>query len=251
MLQRRSPHYEGEIGSSVLGAGDHVLVTDNVYRPSRNFCNGMLARYGVEVSYFDPLIGAGIAEELAGIPWRTGDIDRAAEALARWPELPADALAMISSPADVRSLRPRPWKPDAVRQVRLRHALKMPRLAGRPLFRPKPSAAEAVSRITIPKLIVSSRGDWLVDPEQGRILARGAGCTACGGTGYRGRVGLFEVLAMSEPIRALIADRASTAAIQRQAVQEGMRTLRQDGIRLCLEGVTTATEVRRVAGDWN
>jgi len=45
---------------SVLKAGDHLLVTDNVYRPSRNFCNGMLARYGVEVSYFDPLIGAGI-----------------------------------------------------------------------------------------------------------------------------------------------------------------------------------------------
>ena len=45
---------------SVLSAGDHVLVTDNVYRPSRNFCNGMLARYGVEVSYFDPLIGAAI-----------------------------------------------------------------------------------------------------------------------------------------------------------------------------------------------
>jgi cystathionine beta-lyase len=46
---------------SVLKAGDHVLVCDNVYRPSRNFCNGMLARYGVETSYFDPLIGAGIA----------------------------------------------------------------------------------------------------------------------------------------------------------------------------------------------
>jgi cysteine-S-conjugate beta-lyase len=45
---------------SVLSAGDHVLVTDNVYRPSHNFCNGMLVRYGVEVSYFDPLIGAGI-----------------------------------------------------------------------------------------------------------------------------------------------------------------------------------------------
>ena len=45
---------------SVLSAGDHVLVTDNVYRPSRNFCNGVLARYGVEVSYFDPLIGAAI-----------------------------------------------------------------------------------------------------------------------------------------------------------------------------------------------
>jgi cystathionine beta-lyase len=45
---------------SVLKAGDHVLVCDNVYRPSRNFCNGMLARYGVETSYFDPKIGAGI-----------------------------------------------------------------------------------------------------------------------------------------------------------------------------------------------
>jgi general secretion pathway protein E len=87
--------------------------------------------------------------------------------------------------------------------------------------------------------------------EKGRVLARGAGCTACGGTGYRGRVGLFEVLAMSEPIRVLIAERASTSAIQRAAVEEGMRTLRQDGVRLCLEGVTTAEEVRRVAGDWN
>ena len=45
---------------SVLNAGDHLLVTDNVYRPSRNFCNGMLARYGVETTYFDPLVGAGI-----------------------------------------------------------------------------------------------------------------------------------------------------------------------------------------------
>ncbi|MCA6107797.1 cystathionine beta-lyase [Bradyrhizobium cenepequi] len=45
---------------SVLRAGDHLLVCDNVYRPSRNFCNGMLARYGVETTYFDPLIGAGI-----------------------------------------------------------------------------------------------------------------------------------------------------------------------------------------------
>jgi cystathionine beta-lyase len=45
---------------SVLKAGDHLLVCDNVYRPSRNFCNGMLARYGVEITYFDPLIGGGI-----------------------------------------------------------------------------------------------------------------------------------------------------------------------------------------------
>jgi cystathionine beta-lyase len=47
---------------AVLSAGDHLLVCDNVYRPSRNFCDGLLARCGVETTYFDPLIGAGIAE---------------------------------------------------------------------------------------------------------------------------------------------------------------------------------------------
>ena len=45
---------------SVLKAGDHLLVCDNAYRPTRNFCNGMLARYGIETTYFDPLVGAGI-----------------------------------------------------------------------------------------------------------------------------------------------------------------------------------------------
>src|ERR1700716_1908227 len=45
---------------AVLKSGDHVLVCDNAYRPTRNFCNGMLARYGVETTFFDPLIGAGI-----------------------------------------------------------------------------------------------------------------------------------------------------------------------------------------------
>jgi cysteine-S-conjugate beta-lyase len=47
---------------AVAKAGDHILVCDNVYRPTRNFCNGILARYGVETTYFDPLIGAGIQD---------------------------------------------------------------------------------------------------------------------------------------------------------------------------------------------
>ncbi len=46
---------------AVLKAGDHLLVCDNAYRPTRNFCNGFLARYGVETTYFDPLTGPGIA----------------------------------------------------------------------------------------------------------------------------------------------------------------------------------------------
>jgi cysteine-S-conjugate beta-lyase len=47
---------------SVVGAGDHVLVTDNAYRPTRTFCDGFLSRFGVETTYYDPLLGAGIAE---------------------------------------------------------------------------------------------------------------------------------------------------------------------------------------------
>ena len=46
---------------AILKAGDHLLICDNAYRPTRNFCNGVLARYGVETTYFDPLIGKDIA----------------------------------------------------------------------------------------------------------------------------------------------------------------------------------------------
>jgi cysteine-S-conjugate beta-lyase len=47
---------------AVLKSGDHLLVCDNAYRPTRNFCNGLLARYGTDITYFDPLIGANIEE---------------------------------------------------------------------------------------------------------------------------------------------------------------------------------------------
>jgi len=47
---------------AVAGAGDHILVTDSVYRPTRNFCNGFFKRMGVETTYYDPLIGEGVAK---------------------------------------------------------------------------------------------------------------------------------------------------------------------------------------------
>jgi type IV pilus assembly protein PilB len=78
-------------------------------------------------------------------------------------------------------------------------------------------------------------------------LFRAAGCTLCGKTGYRGRVGLFEVLPMTDEIAALVG--APTREIQAAAVAAGMFTLRDDGIRLSIAGVTTLDEVRRVAGD--
>jgi cystathionine beta-lyase len=75
---------------SVLKTGDHLLVCDNVYRPSRNFCNGMLARYGVEPTYFDPLIGAGI-EKLFRPNTRAVLVEAPGSQSLEMPDIPAIA----------------------------------------------------------------------------------------------------------------------------------------------------------------
>jgi type II secretory ATPase GspE/PulE/Tfp pilus assembly ATPase PilB-like protein len=81
---------------------------------------------------------------------------------------------------------------------------------------------------------------------QGRAVYRARGCEACGGTGYLGRQGIFELLVVSEPIRALIVNRAKSSEIRQQAVREGMTTLRQDAVRKLLAGETTVAEMTRV-----
>jgi type IV pilus assembly protein PilB len=78
-------------------------------------------------------------------------------------------------------------------------------------------------------------------------LHRSMGCGRCGDTGFRGRVALYEVLTVSNEIRRLVG--ASTDDIFEAAVGAGMTTLRQDGLRLCLEGVSSLNEIRRVTGD--
>ena len=78
-------------------------------------------------------------------------------------------------------------------------------------------------------------------------LHRAAGCEACSYTGYAGRVGLFEVMPIRGRIRSLV--ERSTEEIFAAAVEEGMTTMRQDGLRLVREGVTSLAEVRRVTGD--
>lgn len=80
-------------------------------------------------------------------------------------------------------------------------------------------------------------------------LYKGAGCQYCGHTGYLGRIGIFEVLTISQPIMKLILEHASTAQVEDQAVSEGMVTLKQDGYMKALEGITTLEEVLRVAQD--
>ncbi len=71
------------------------------------------------------------------------------------------------------------------------------------------------------------------------------GCMACGQTGYRGRLGIFEVLEVTDEIRSLIADRASAEEIARAARRSGMRSLREDAVRKAAEGITTIEEVFR------
>jgi len=76
-------------------------------------------------------------------------------------------------------------------------------------------------------------------------VQRGRGCDACRGTGLRGRVGLYEVLEVTDAVRDLILVGATAVEIRRKALEEGMLTLRQSGLRKIRDGVTTVEEVRR------
>jgi type IV pilus assembly protein PilB len=78
---------------------------------------------------------------------------------------------------------------------------------------------------------------------EGITFYKGKGCDQCGGQGYKGRAGLYEVMALSPELRRMILKGASTAELQEQAVSEGMLTLRMDGIVKIKKGVTTLEEV--------
>jgi len=79
----------------------------------------------------------------------------------------------------------------------------------------------------------------------GRPFYYGRGCSKCNETGYKGRKGLYEYLAISEPIRQLINDRQPTLVLRERARELGMRTMREDGIRNVLDGYTTVDEIIR------
>lgn len=78
-------------------------------------------------------------------------------------------------------------------------------------------------------------------------LYRGKGCSECGNSGYLGRIGVFEVLVVSEKIARLVLTHPDSATIEKQAIEEGMITMKQDGYMKALQGVTTIEEVIRVA----
>jgi general secretion pathway protein E/type IV pilus assembly protein PilB len=82
-----------------------------------------------------------------------------------------------------------------------------------------------------------------------KTIYRGRGCRNCQGAGYRGRQALFEMMPISDEIRRLILERASSREIRKMAIQQDMKSLREDGWRMIREGRTTPEEVLRMTKD--
>jgi general secretion pathway protein E len=95
--------------------------------------------------------------------------------------------------------------------------------------------------------------DLAADPRYGMLgfkigdtVCEPAGCERCGGTGYRGRSGVFECLEMTEPVRKLITANTDTGVVEEAAVKAGMTTMIEDAVAKCRAGITSAAEVLRV-----
>ena len=81
------------------------------------------------------------------------------------------------------------------------------------------------------------------------VLYEAVGCDECRGTGYSGRSGIFEILPITDEIRPLIVSNASSSSIKNAAIQQGMKTLREDGWDKVIEGITSIDEILRVTED--
>lgn len=82
-------------------------------------------------------------------------------------------------------------------------------------------------------------------------LYRGKGCPQCGNSGYKGRKGVFEILIMNDEIQQMVYKKASSVAIRKRACEMGMRTLRDDGIRKVLSGMTSVEEILRITQSYD
>jgi general secretion pathway protein E len=78
------------------------------------------------------------------------------------------------------------------------------------------------------------------------ILYRPVGCEECGGTGYKGRLSILEMLVMSDAIRSLVMRHVTAGEIRQKAIDEGMQTMYENGLHKAVAGVTTIEEVLRV-----
>jgi type IV pilus assembly protein PilB len=94
-----------------------------------------------------------------------------------------------------------------------------------------------------PSLSILNQLGLTQDDIAGKQFFTGSGCPKCGNSGYKGRKGLFELMELNDPLRELITKRAPTLVLKQKAIEVGMVTLRQDGIRCIFDGITTIEEV--------
>jgi type IV pilus assembly protein PilB len=78
-----------------------------------------------------------------------------------------------------------------------------------------------------------------------KVFYYGKGCSKCNGTGYRGRVGIFEIMVFNDEIRDLIMNQGSTGVLREAAVRNGMRLLRENGLASIYDGITTIDEIAK------
>jgi len=108
--------------------------------------------------------------------------------------------------------------------------------------------AECREPVDIPRQVLLDLG---VHPDEVEdfVVQRGAGCRVCNNTGYKGRIAIYEIMRMTEELREFILNGASTLELKREAVRQGMKTLRMSAVTKLRDGVTTLDEVTRVTAN--
>ena len=87
-------------------------------------------------------------------------------------------------------------------------------------------------------------------PEDDVTIYKAKGCPLCGGVGYYGRIGVYEIIAMSPEIRRIVSERGTSEAIKQVALEQGTQTLRMSASEYVLDGTTTYEEMMRVSFEY-
>jgi len=109
-----------------------------------------------------------------------------------------------------------------------------------------PPDKEAELKSTLGPIYTMIEEKWKKDGKK-MTMPKIVGCDKCNNTGYLGRIAIYEVMPITEKISKLIVEKGSASDIQKEAIVEGMLTMKQDGYVKVLEGVTSMDEVLRVA----
>jgi type IV pilus assembly protein PilB len=88
-----------------------------------------------------------------------------------------------------------------------------------------------------------------VDPKESITIYEPCGCNKCDNTGYKGRIGVYEIMVVTDELKQVIAHKEGAAAIKKQALKDGMRTLHMSGSEYVLDGTTSYSEMCRISFD--